>query len=142
MSVLAKSAKIAAAALMALSVSALTLAPTTAAHAGGSIGIKITPKGKDAQKLKAGLQILSLIQGLNGKNRAKVKQNGKNNCAGIAQKGNNNDALVFQDGSGHNATATQNGNNNGLGIIQLGKNTNADVTQNGNESGLLILGGW
>jgi Curlin associated repeat len=134
--------KIAASALIALSVSAIALAPTTAAHAGGSIGIKINPKGKDAQKLKAGLQILSALQGLKGKNRAGVKQNGKNNCAGVGQKGSNNDALILQEGSGHCATATQNGNNNGLGIIQLGKNTNADVSQNGDETGLLILGGW
>jgi Curlin associated repeat len=139
MSALALSAKLAAAALLAFTVSATTLAP---AHAGGSIGIKISPKGKDAQKLKAGLKILSLVQGLNGKNRAKVKQNGKNNCAGVGQKGSNNDALILQEGSGHCATATQNGNNNGLGIIQLGKNTNADVTQNGDEAGLLIMGGW
>ncbi len=129
-----------AAGLMTLSLGAATLIPTTSAEAGGSVSIKIKPKGKDAKKLKAGLQILNMIQG--AKNSAKIKQNGKNNAAGLSQSGGNNAAGIFQDGSGHTATASQQNGNNALGIIQLGKNTNADVSQNGDESALIIMGGW
>ncbi len=129
-----------AAGLMTLSLGAATLIPVTAAEAGGSVSIKIKPKGKDARNLQAGLQILNMIK--NSKNYAKIKQRGKNNAAGLSQSGGNNAAGIFQDGDGHTATASQQNGNNALGIIQLGKNTNADVSQNGGESALIIMGGW
>jgi Curlin associated repeat len=115
-------AKFAAAVLFAVSASALTLAPTSAAQAGGSIGIKIKPKGKDAQKLRAGLKIMSL---LNGGDPTK--------CGS---------ATVIQQGKGHTAKVKQKGKCNNAGVIQVGKNTNANIEQNGNEDELNILAGF
>jgi Curlin associated repeat len=114
-------AKTAAAALMAVSASALVMTPITAT-AGGSIGVKIKPKGKDAQKLRAGLKILSIVNG--------------------GDPMSDNSATVIQNGKGHRAKVKQKGKGNNVGVIQLGKNTNADVSQNGDEDALVIMGGF
>jgi Curlin associated repeat len=136
----ARSTKIAfAAALMAATFGISTLAPVAPAEA-GSVTINITPKGKNAKKLKMGLGILSLIQ--KAKNGASVSQDGNGNAVGIGQSGGGNNVGVIQKGDGHNAIITQNGGNNALGVIQFGKNTNADIAQNGGEAGLVIQGGW
>ena len=118
----------------------LTAIPA-AARQHGSVAVVLQPKGEEAQAVREGYFLYSLIKGF--KNRAHVNQRGSANGAAIAQHGDNNAAEVFQRGSGHSAAITQNGSNNLFGIFQFGRNTHRTVTQTGNgQTGLVINGGW
>lgn len=100
------------------------------AAAAGSISLTFLPGNtQDANAMRAGLQIFSLINGL--QNGANVRQYGFNNQAGIGQNGYGNNGLIYQEGNGHSANLQQNGYDNSYGIFQFGENTNANVTQNG-----------
>jgi Curlin associated repeat len=107
----------------------------------GSITVKVTPKGKKVEKLKAGLERLGELQAR--RNRARVDQKGSGNSASVSQDGGGNWLGVFQRGSGHTAVASQNGNNNALGIFQFGKNTSTRTAQTGDgQVGLIFQAGW
>lgn len=111
------------------------------AQAGGSVTVKLTPKGKQAKAIKKGLSFWSRVK--ERRNRARVDQRGGNNGAYVSQNGSGNSLGVFQRGSGHTATASQDGNNNTLGIFQFGKNTSSNVSQTGDgKFGLIFQGGW
>ncbi len=100
------------------------------AAAGATFSLTFLPGNtEDAEAMRAGLQIFSLLNGL--KNGANVRQHGFNNQAGINQFGYANNGLIYQEGNGHSANLQQNGNNNSYGIFQFGENTNANVVQNG-----------
>ena len=119
-----------------------SVALTNPAAAGGSISFDIAPtNAQDAQALKAGLQIYSIVNAV--QNGASIKQIGMNNLAGIGQAGSGNLGIVHQKGNGHSGTLLQNGNNNAYGIFQFGENTNANVVQNGNgDAGATFQFGW
>lgn len=133
-----------AAALATLIGAAPVLTATAPAHAGGSVTIAITPKGKGAEKLEKGLSMWSRLRARREawRNRANVDQKGSNNAAQVSQSGNGNDVLVFQRGKGHSASVSQSGDNNALGVFQFGKNTSSSTTQTGGQSGLIFQGGW
>jgi len=100
------------------------------AAAGVTFSLTFLPGNtQDANAMRAGLQMFSLINGL--QNGANVRQFGFNNQAGINQNGFGNNGLIYQEGNGHTGTLQQNGNNNSYGIFQFGENTNANVVQNG-----------
>ena len=121
------------------SANAAPLAPAQA----GSVGIHITPQGRDAEVLRHGLNIYSFLKNQRGRNDARVDQRGTGNGAAISQTGTGNRATVFQRGKGHTGTITQNGNNNTYGVFQFGRNTSAAATQNGNgKTGFSFIGGW
>lgn len=108
----------------------------------GSVSFTVSPKGKDAELLRHGLNLYSLARS-HRRNRARVDQRGTGNGAGVSQSGEGNVAGVFQRGSGHSATISQNGNNNAYGIFQFGRNTSTAVTQTGDgRRGLVFQGGW
>lgn len=115
---------------------------TGPAAAGGSISFDIVPtNAQDAQALKAGLQIYSIVNQV--QNGASIKQIGMNNLAGIGQTGSGNLGVVHQNGNGHSGTLQQNGNDNAYGVFQFGENTDANVVQNGNgQAGATIQFGW
>lgn len=109
----------------------------------GSVSFMVTPKGKDAELLRHGLNLYSLVRSHRSRNRARVDQRGTDNGAGISQNGEGNVAGVFQRGRGHSATISQNGNNNAYGVFQFGRNTRSASTQTGDgQVGLLFQGGW
>ena len=127
---------------LAAAVIALTAAAATPASA-GSFTLSLTPHGESADVIRSGLQIYGVVNGLKGKNHAKVKQKGRNNAAAVSQKGAGNHGLVYQRGNDHNATLTQAGRDNALGIFQFGRATNVDVVQAGRgDVGLVFQGGW
>lgn len=127
------------AAVLLLAVPAVAAAP--AAHAGGTVGVTITPRGELAHVLSTGLSIYSLVQ--SRKSRAKVDQRGTGNAAGIAQSGSGNFAKVVQRGKGHTGTISQNGDNNAFTTFQFGRRTTSNVTQSGNGNvGLGFQFGW
>lgn len=118
--------------------------PSVPANA-GSIGFTVSPKGEDAEALRAGLRLYSAVRSIrkSSKNRAKVEQQGEGNGAGISQRGENNWAHVFQNGRGNTGTISQNGNDNAFALVQMGKRNNTQVTQNGNgNAGLRFEWGW
>jgi major curlin subunit len=132
--------KCAGAALLALSMS-LTPVCMTAPVQAGSLTVTVAPKGKNIEKLKAGLERLSQLA--EQRNRARVDQKGANNSASVSQDDNGNRLGVFQRGSGHTAVASQDGNNNTLGVFQFGKNTRTDTAQSGDgEFGFIFQAGW
>ncbi len=107
----------------------------------GSITVTVTPKGKKAEKLKAGLERLGELQAL--RNRARVDQKGSANSASVSQDGSGNWLGVFQRGRGHTAVASQDGNNNAMGVFQFGKNTSTKTAQTGDgQVGLIFQAGW
>ena len=113
-----------------------SVALTNPAAAGGSISFDIAPtNAQDAQALKAGLQIYSIVNAV--QNGASIKQIGMNNLAGIGQAGSGNLGIVHQKGNGHSGTLLQNGNNNAYGIFQFGENTNGSCAQYGNNQSSL-----
>lgn len=117
------------AALVAAALGTATLAAP--AHAGGSVSFTVAPTSADeAQAMRAGLAIYSIVNGFKG--GSGIKQAGFGNAAGLAQNGGGNLGIVHQQGSGHNGTLAQNGNGNAHGLFQFGKNTNGHVAQNGN----------
>ena len=127
--------------LIALTMGTATLVPIAQARNHGQVTVTITPRGEQANAIRAGLGLYSLIS--KSRNRAKVDQQGTGNGAAIAQNGRGNFAEVFQRGHGQSGTITQNGNDNALGLIQLGRRTTGSFTQNGNgKSGLVLQGGW
>lgn len=134
--------RLTAATLAALMATApLSIAPAAARTQHGSVSIVVTPKGRDADIVREGLNLYSLFKG--NKNRATVNQQGSGNGADVAQHGNGNTAQVVQRGSGHSATVTQSGRNNWLGLFQFGRNTSSTVSQSGNgQTGLILQGGW
>jgi Curlin associated repeat len=118
-----------------------TLIASAQARSSGSVSVTITPRGEQAEIIRGGLQIYSMIK--SAKNRAKVNQRGESNAAAIAQHGSGNNAQVFQRGRGHEAVVEQTGNSNWLGVFQFGRNSRSNVAQTGNgKSGLVIQGGW
>ncbi len=131
--------------IAAVCASMISLSPglmaTAEARNSGNVSITITPRGEQAEVIRGGLQLYSLIK--SAKNRAKVNQRGEGNAAAIAQRGNGNTAQVFQRGRGHEAVVEQTGNSNWLGVFQFGRNTRSTVAQTGNgKSGLVFQGGW
>lgn len=107
----------------------------------GSFTVKLTPKGKRAEKVQKGLERWAQIR--QRRNEARVEQSGNGNSAELSQNGGGNWLGVFQRGSGHSATASQDGNNNTLGIFQFGKNTSTNTSQTGNgQFSLIFQGGW
>jgi hypothetical protein len=109
----------------------------------GSFTLSLTPRGDSAELIRSGLEIYGLVNGLKGKNHAKVHQKGRNNAAAVSQKGKGNYGLVYQRGRGHEAILTQAGRNNAFGIFQFGKATNVDVAQFGRgDVGLIFQCGW
>jgi len=112
------------------------------AQAGGSVSFSFAPtNAQDAQAMKAGLQIYSIVNAV--QNGASIKQIGMNNLAGIGQAGSGNLGIVHQEGNGHTGTLQQNGNDNAYGIFQFGQNSNANAVQNGNgETGATVSFGW
>lgn len=121
---------------------ALAIAATAPASAGG-FTFSLTPRGDSADLIRSGLQIYGLVNEVQGKNHAKVKQKGRNNAAAVSQKGAGNYGLVYQRGRGHQATLSQAGRDNALGVFQFGRRGNVDVTQVGSgEVGLVFQGGW
>lgn len=119
-----------------------TAALAAPAHAGGSIGITVTPTNADeAQAMRAGLAIYSIVNGFNG--GSGINQIGTGNAGGLAQNGSGNLGVVHQQGTGHNGTLTQNGNGNAHGLFQFGRNTSGHVAQNGNGgTGATFVFGW
>lgn len=104
----------------------------TPALAAGQVSISFTPTNPDQQQaLGMGLQMFSLIQGMNATG-ANASQNGNFNSAGFNQNGSGNHGLIMQDGDSHQGTIEQNGDNNNCGLFQFGEATNAQCVQNGN----------
>jgi len=126
-----------------LAVAALaSLALVAPASAAGTFSFTILPgTTQEANAMRAGLQIFSLVNGL--QNGANVVQNGFNNQAGIGQNGFGNNGLIYQEGRGHSANLQQNGYYNSYGIFQFGENTNANVVQNGyGQTGMTFVFGF
>ncbi|MEZ5827715.1 MAG: curlin [Hyphomicrobiales bacterium] len=120
----------------------LTMGLATPASA-GSFTISLTPRGDSADLIRNGLQIYGIVNELQGKNKAKVDQKGRDNAAAVSQSGAGNYGLVYQRGRSHSATLSQAGRNNTYGIFQFGKATNVDVVQVGRgDVGLVFQGGW
>jgi Curlin associated repeat len=119
--------------LTGLAFAAMTLTSLAApASAAGSISLTILPgTAQDAQAMRAGMQIFSLLNAM--ESGASVSQNGMNNLAGIGQNGTGNNGIIYQEGNGHSANLQQTGNNNSYGIFQFGEDTNVDVSQYGND---------
>lgn len=129
-------------AALAAAVIALVASASTPASA-GSFTLSLTPRGESADLVRHGLEIYGIVNELQGKNKARVDQKGRNNAAAIDQKGAGNHGLVYQRGRGHTATLTQAGRNNAYGIFQFGRATNVNVTQFGRgDVGLVFQGGW
>ena len=115
-----------------LAVSAGSAGIATPALAAGQITIGYAPtNAQDAQALKTGLAVYSLINGMS--QGANIQQNGAANLAGILQNGSGNHGVLVQQGSGHTGTIEQNGNNNSCGLFQFGKNTSGSCVQNGDD---------
>lgn len=109
--------------------------------AAGGFSFTLTPKGKDAEVVGAGLRFYSFAQDF--KNKAKVDQRGSGNAAAVGQSGKGNVVGVFQRGKNNSASATQNGNYNALGVFQFGRGNSTAATQNGNGNvGLVFQGRW
>ena len=121
--------KILKSALIALGLGAMTLTGLTApAAAAGQISIGIKAD-KNTDEGKA-LTIFNAI--VNGAAKAKIKQKGKKNMAGLNQKGKGNKGGIFQDCNGCSGSIGQNGNNNSQSLFQFGKGASSHVQQNGN----------
>ena len=131
-------------ALAAAFVALLIGTPITAASAAsrhGSVSIVVTPHGRDAEVIREGYDIYSMLR--HRKNRATIDQKGTGNGAAIAQHGDNNAAEIFQRGDNHSATVTQTGRNNLFGVFQFGRGTRETATQTGTgQTGFAIRGGW
>jgi hypothetical protein len=122
-------------------VTAATLA-TAPALAGGSISVDIKPTNQEqADAMRAGLQIYSIVKGV--EDGSLIEQLGNGNSAGLAQIGSGNVGVIHQEGNGHNGTIQQNGNGNSHGLFQFGENTDGHVVQNGDgQSGLTFQFGF
>lgn len=108
----------------------------------GSVSFTVTPKGKDAERLRHALNLYSLARS-HRRNRARIDQRGTGNGAGVSQSGAGNVAGIFQRGRGHSAAISQNGNNNAYGVFQFGRNTSTRATQTGDgQGGFIFQGGW
>jgi hypothetical protein len=125
--------------MVATIASASLVAPAAAA---GSFSLTLLPGNtKDAQAMRAGMQIFNLIQAIEAD--GSINQNGMNNVAGLKQGGNGNFGTIWQEGNGHHGTLNQQGNNNSYGIYQFGENTNVDVSQYGNsQTGATFIFGF
>lgn len=112
------------------------------AHAGGSIGFTVTPTSAgEAQAMRAGLAVYSIVNGFNG--GSGINQIGTGNAGGLAQNGSGNLGVVHQQGSGHTGTLTQNGSGNAHGLFQFGNGSNGHVVQNGSgDTGATFVFGW
>ena len=112
------------------------------AAAGGSLSFSITPNNaEDARAMRTGMQVYSLFNG--ARNGGSIRQNGRNNEAGLGQNGHGNVGIVHQEGDGHSGTVQQNGNHNAYGLFQFGENTDGHVVQNGNgQTGATFQFGW
>ncbi len=112
------------------------------AHAGGSVSVTVAPTNADeAQAMRAGLAIYSVVNGFSG--GSGIRQVGFGNAAGLAQNGGGNVGIVHQQGSGHNGTLSQNGSGNAHGLFQFGRNTDSHVARNGNGgTGATFVFGW
>ena len=120
-------------------------APAAPAEAGGRIGYTVTPEGRDAETLRTGLALYSVVRSIRKgkKNRAKIEQYGEGNGAAISQRGENNWGHVFQRGRGNSGSISQNGNDNAFALVQFGKRNNTHVNQNGNgNAGVRFEWGW
>jgi hypothetical protein len=127
---------------LAAVVIAVTASASVPASA-GSFTLSLTPQGESADLIRHGLQIYGIVNELQGRNKARVDQKGRNNAAAVNQKGADNHGLVYQRGRGHTATLSQAGRNNAYGIFQFGRATNVDVVQVGRgDVGLVFQGGW
>lgn len=112
------------------------------AHAGGSIGFTVTPTGAgEAQAMRAGLAVYSIVNGFNGSSG--INQIGSGNAGGLTQNGSGNLGVVHQQGSGHTGTLTQNGSGNAHGLFQFGNSSNGHVVQHGSGgTGATFVFGW
>lgn len=133
-----KLTRIAAAALVTLSLGAMSALPAQA----GSFSIGISPNTqKQSDLMRLGIGIYSIAQKIDAKGG--ITQNGSNNTAGVAQNGKGNTGIVHQEGNGHYGTVAQNGNNNTCALFQFGTGTSGQCVQNGNgNTGATFQFGW
>lgn len=119
------------------------LLPLPAMAGGGAFSIHLTPRSADeARALNLGLALFSVHQGLQ-QNQAEVRQNGRNNAAGVAQRGWGSNAVIHQEGNNHSGIIEQNGAGHAYGLFQFGNNARHHAVQNGrNQSGLTLQWGW
>ena len=112
------------------------------ASAGGMVSVNIVPQNRhEEQAVRNGIVLYQYLNQATG--NATVRQQGKNNKAGLRQNGKGNLGVIHQNGKGHNATLDQKGRNNAYGIFQYGKRTDAAITQRGNgNAGMLFQWGW
>jgi len=120
---------LAASALIALST--LSVLPAAPVAADGAISLTLSPRNqRQADALRFGLGLYALHQHIEG--GGTVRQFGRDNTAGLAQRGQDNFGLIDQRGSGHTGTLAQTGNGNAFGLFQSGRRTTAHVGQTGN----------
>ncbi|GGE15480.1 hypothetical protein GCM10011390_38250 [Aureimonas endophytica] len=133
------SLKTLAAVLLAGLLGQAALAPS--AQAGGRLSWTYAPSERDeATVLGTGLRLYSLYQGLRD---GSIRQQGRNNSAGLAQNGRGNLGLIQQRGDGHQGTLRQTGDDNAYGLFQFGRRASDDIVQNGNGgSGATFSYGW
>lgn len=112
------------------------------AQAGGSVSISIGPTSRDSDRaIRTGLALYQIYNGI--KTNGSIKQDGRNNTAGLAQNGKGNTGIIHQKGTGHTGTITQDGSRNAYGLFQFGRNTTGNVVQNGRGgSGATFQFGW
>ncbi len=130
--------------LIALSLASIaSLGFVAPAAAAGSFSLSIaTGSPRHAQELRAGMQIFNILNSLENRGDI-IRQNGRNNAAGLRQSGNGNFGTVWQEGEGHQGRLDQNGNGNAYGVYQFGRNTDVNVRQIGNsQTGATIIFGF
>lgn len=120
----------------------LLYAVVNPAQAGGQFQINIAAQNsQDANSIKTGLALYSIIKGI--QSQGSITQNGNGNTAGVGQNGFGNQGIIHQNGNGHNGSIQQVGNNNSHGVFQFGQNTNVHTNQNGNgNAGATFAFGW
>jgi len=121
---------------------ATSILATGAAHAGGSVGVTITPRNAEqAQLMKIGLGLYAVHKRI--ESNGHVSQDGNGNAAGLHQSGDGHLGIIEQDGDNHSATLSQSGSSHACGIFQYGEGTSADVSQSGHGDACLVLqAGW
>ena len=123
--------------------SIFTLGTIAPSQARGSFSLSFsTNSPRQAQELRAGMQIFNLINSVENRNGV-IHQRGGNNSAGLQQGGHGNFGTIWQEGNAHRGVLQQNGQNNTYGIYQFGRNTDVDVRQIGNgQSGATFVFGF
>lgn len=111
------------------------------AEAGGRLSWSYAPADREAAAtLSMGLRLYSLY---NDVRDGSIRQKGRDNVAGLAQRGRGNLGLVEQRGGSHSGTLEQDGDGNAYGIFQFGRSTDDRVVQRGNgNSGATFSYGW